>query len=203
MLSPRGEPIHGSNPGWLGNLFTRRKLWGVNARMTYVSGSRNFIQDEFASGIGQFGGAASRVIVVGGDAKRPVVAGDFAINIFPSDDLTIVNNTSVYSNRIDGNSSYSEVDTGLNLGTTLNFRYIGIRTVTNSTDVNYRVRKWLGFFGGYHYSDRLIKTVDSFSLPEFANSTERHEYQVSNHLNSGVAGIRLRPWKPLSFNLSG
>ncbi len=199
----RGEPIHGSNPGWLGNLFTRRKLWGINARMTYVSGSRNFVQDEFASGTSQFGGAANRVIVVGGDAKRPVTAGDFAINFFPTENLTVVNNTSIFSNRIDGNSSYSEVNTGLDLGTTLYFRYIGIRTVSNSTDANYRVNKWLGFFAGYHYSDRLIRTVDSSSIPAFANSTARDEYYVSNHLNSGVAGVRVRPWKPFSISLSG
>jgi hypothetical protein len=199
----RGEPIHGSNPGWLGNLFTRRRLWGMNARMTYVSGSRNFIQDEFASGIGQFGAAANRVIVVGGDAKRPVVAGDFTLSFFPTESITVVNNTSIFSNRIDGNSSYSEVNTGLDLGTTFNFRYIGIRTVTNSTDINYRVNQWLGFFGGYHYSDRLINTVDSFTIPQFANSTERQEYHVSNHMNSGVAGVRVRPWKPFTVNLSG
>ena len=45
----------GANPGWLGNLFTRRKLWGVNARLTYVSGRGDFALDELASGIGQFG----------------------------------------------------------------------------------------------------------------------------------------------------
>jgi hypothetical protein len=199
----RGEPIHGSNPGWLGNLFTRRKLWGVNARMTYVSGSRDFIQDEFSSGIGQFGGAANRVIVVGGNAKRPVAAGDFAISFFPTENLTVVNNTSVFSNRIDGNSSYSEVNTGFDLGTTINFRYIGIRTVANATDVNYRVNNRLGFFAGYRYSDRLIKTVDGFTNPQPGGGTDREAYQVSNHMNSGVAGVRLRPWKPFTLNLSG
>ena len=46
----RSQPIHGSNPGWLGNLHTRRKLWGMNARMTYVSGKNDFALDESAQG---------------------------------------------------------------------------------------------------------------------------------------------------------
>jgi len=199
----RSQPIHGSNPGWLGNLFTRRKLWGVNARMTYVSGHRDFALDELASGIGQFGTPASRQIVVGGDANRPELAGDFSVSLFPTERLTVVNNTSITSNRIDGNSSYSEFVTGLNLGTTLYFRYMGVRTVSNSTDLNYRVKKWIGFYAGYHYSDRLIRTIEGLDIPAFANASENDVYQVSNHLNSATVGIRIRPWKPLTFNLDG
>src|SRR4051794_18266303 len=30
----RSAPIHGSNNGWLGNIFARHKLWGVNGRAT-------------------------------------------------------------------------------------------------------------------------------------------------------------------------
>lgn len=199
----RSEPIHGSNPGWLGNLFTRRKLWGINARMTYVSGSRDFLMDEVAFGTSQFGGTGGRQIVAGGNAKRPDLAGDFALQLFPTEQLTVVNNTSILSNRIDGGSSYSEVQNGFNLGQTIYFRYLGIRMVTNSTDVNYRAAKKVGFFAGYHYSDRLIRTIEGFTIPAFANSTENDFYHVSNHLNSGVAGIRFRPWKPLSLTVDG
>ena len=109
----RSQPLHGANPGWLGNLFTRRKRWSANGRMTYVSGSRDFALVESASGIGQFGGAASRQIFVGGNASRPVAAGDFAFSLFPTDRLTIINNTSVVSNRINGTSEYTEFLSGL------------------------------------------------------------------------------------------
>jgi len=199
----RSAPIHGANPGWFGNLFTRRKLWGVNARMTYVSGHNDFALDESAAGIGQFGSPATRQIVVGGDAHRPDLAGDFSLSLFPTERLTVVNNTSLTSNRIDGNSSYTEFITGLNLGATIYFRYLGIRTVSNSTDVNYRLKKWIGFYAGYHYSDRLIRTIEGFDLPAFAGATGSDIYQVSNHLNSVTAGVRIRPWKPLTFNLDG
>jgi hypothetical protein len=199
----RSEPVHGANPGWLGNLFIRRKLWGVNARLTYVSGRRDFALTESAVGTGQFGGTANRQIVVGGNAKRPDLAGDFNLSLFPSERLTVVNNTSIASNRIDGNSTYSEVVTGLNFGATVYFRYLGIRTVGNSTDVNYRVRNWIGLYAGYHYSDRLIRTIDGFDIPAFAGSTENDVYRVSNHLHTARAGVRVRPWKPLTFNLEG
>jgi hypothetical protein len=199
----RAAPIHGSNPGWLGNLFTRRKAWAVNARITYVSGSRDFLLNEAASGISQFGGPGSRQIVAGGDAKRPDLAGDAALQFFPTDRLTIVNNTSVLSNRIDGQSSYSEVQNGLDLGQTIYFRYLGIRMVTNSTVVNYRITKKLGVFAGYNYSDRLIRTIEDSTLPAFANSTLNNMYQVSNHLNSVDAGIRFRPWKAFSITADG
>jgi hypothetical protein len=199
----RSEPIHGSNPGWLGNLFTRRKLWGVNARATYTNGSRDFALDEVAFGTGQFGGAASRQIFVGGNASRPDFAGDFAINLFPTENLTIINYTSGVSNRVDGLSSYSEVQNGTDLGQTIFFRFLGVRLITNSTDANYRITNRIGVYGGYHYSDRLVRTIDGFTLPAFANSSDQASYHVSNHLNSGVLGLRFRLWKPVTVKVDG
>ncbi|MCD6031482.1 MAG: hypothetical protein K0S78_3656, partial [Thermomicrobiales bacterium] len=153
----RSEAVHGDNHGWIGNLTTRRRWWAVNARATYLSGARSFAQSEAAFGTSQFGGAASRQILVFGNARRPSTAGDFALSIFPTDKLTVVNNTSILSNRIEGNSSYSEVETGNDFGQTLNFRFIGIRTVTNSTDLNYRATRQLGLYAAYRFSDREIR----------------------------------------------
>jgi hypothetical protein len=199
----RSQPVHGSNPGWLGNLFTRRKLWGMNARITYNSGNNDFALVEAASGTGQFGGPANRQIVVGGSARRPMLAGDFSISLYPGERLTLVNNTSVFSNRIDGDSTYSEVLTGANFGTTLNFRYLGIRTVTNSTDANYSASRWLGLFAGYEYSDRLVRTIEGSEIPGLAGTSASDLYEVSNHLNTGRAGFRLRPVKPFTITLGG
>jgi hypothetical protein len=197
----RSQPIHGSNNGWLGNLFTRRKHWGVNARLTYVDGQNDFALIEAASGLSQFGQAATRQILVGGNASRPDLAGDFAVSLFPTDNLTLVNNTSISNNRIDGLSSYTEYFTGFNLGTTIYFRYLAIRTITNSSDLNYRASKWLGFYGGYHYSDRQVRTIEALSLPAFGGAGTNNSYSVTNQLQSGLAGIRVRPIKPLTINL--
>jgi len=199
----RSEPIHGENPGWIGNLTTRRHYWGINARATYLSGARNFIENEAAFGTSQFGGAATRQILVSGDAKRPSTAGDFALQFFPTEKITIVNNTSILSNRINGTSSYSEVETGLDFGTTINFRYLGIRTLTNSTDVNYRLTKVFGVYAAYRYSDRELRYTTGSDFPAIPGSAFSDSTTISNHLNSGVLGIRLRPWKPLTINLDG
>jgi hypothetical protein len=199
----RSEPIHGENPGWIGNLNTRRHYWGINARATYLSGARNFIENEAAFGTSQFGGAASRQILVTGNAKRPSVAGDFAIQLFPTDKLTIINNTSVLSNRINGTSSYSEIETGLDFGTTINFRYLGIRTVANSTDVSYRVTKVFGVYAAYRYSDRELRYTVGNDFPAVPGSAFSDTTTVSNHLHSGVLGIRIRPIKPFTINLDG
>jgi hypothetical protein len=199
----RSSPLHGLTPGWLGNLFTKRKYWGVNARITYVKGTGNFALDEFASGIGQFGSPASRQITVGGEATRPETTGDFNLSLFPTERLTITNYTSINSDRISGDSNYSEILTGLNLGATLNFRFLGIRTVVNLTDINYKLNNWFGFYGGYHYSDRLVTTVEGSQIPTVANSLVSNTYNVTNILNTGVAGVRFHPLKPLTITFDG
>jgi hypothetical protein len=187
----RSEPVHGANPGWLGNLLTQRNKWSANARLTYVSGQRDFITDELASGLSQFGTAATRRILVSGSARRPMLAGDLNLSFFPTGKLTVVNNTSVTSNRIDGWSTLSEFSNGTDLGATVSFRYLGIRTVANSTDLTYRASTKAGFYGGYRFSNRRIRSV----------STERSE--VDNTLHSGRIGIRLRPVKPFTINVDG
>ena len=198
----RSQPVHGANPGWFGNLFTRRKFWNVDARMTYVSGNRDFALVESSAGIGQFGDPATRQILVGGNASRPDAAGDFSFSLFPTDRLTFINTTSVVSNRIDGTSNYTEYQNGSG-ATTINFRYLGIRTVANLTDVNYRISPWLGVYAAYNYSDRLVKTIEAFAFPPTDTSLTSDLYQVSNHLNSGRLGLRIRPVKPFTINLDG
>jgi hypothetical protein len=199
----RSQPIHGSDPGWMGNLFKRTKYWAVNARVAYNSGHNDFALDESVLGVSQFGGAASRQIVVGGDAKRPDMSDNLSLSFFPTERLTLTNHTSLSSDRIDGASSYSEVLTGTNLGLTLYFQYLGIRTITNSTRLNYRAAKWFGFYGGWNYSDRQVSTTQGETLPAFANSTVNNAYEVTNQIRSGIVGVHMRPLKALSINLDG
>ncbi len=196
----RSEPYHGSNPGWLGDLVTNRKHWALNARMTYTGGRRDFALDEAATGL-NFGLAANRQILVTGNADRPVLAGDFSVSLFPTDRLTIVNNTSVHNARTVGDSNYTEFSNITGQFATLNFRYLGVRTLANSTDLNFRLTPWFGFYAGYQYSDRLITTTEGFATPgtDFENAT----YERNNHLNVGTLGVRIRPVKPLSINLEG
>jgi hypothetical protein len=199
----RSEPYHGSNPGWLGNLHADHKRWGMNARMTYVAGNRDFAMNEFEAGLSRFGAATNRQILMAGNAQRPVMAGDFSASLFPTDKLTLVNTTTVHNTRIDGDSYLTEFDNGTGQATTLNFNFLGVRTIANSTDLNYRVRNWIGLYAGYVYSDRQIRFEEAFVFPQIAGTNFTSLNEQSNHLNAERLGIRLRPLKPLTINLDG
>jgi hypothetical protein len=185
----------------MGNIFTRRKLWGLNARAVYVKGVGDFSLNEFAGGIGQFGSSATRQVAVGGEAERPNLIGDLNLSLFPNERLTISNNTSVNSQRISGDSVYSEVFTGLNLGSTLYFQYLGIRTVINSSEMDYRIAKWIGVYAGYHYSDRQVNTIQGAGSYNVAGTYGAESESVTNILQAGVAGVRIRPVQALTVNL--
>jgi len=193
----RIEPQHGNSPFWRGNLHGERKSWAVNARITYVGARRNFILDETAVGVVR--NATNRQIVAGGNATRPTTAGDFSISIFPGERLSVVNNTSVYSTRINGDSLYSEVNNN-RPSNQVYFQFLGIRTITNSTDINYRASSMIGLYGGYHYSSRVIRSTENFSIPAF-DIAEGVTARQENHVHSGLAGLRLRPAKPLTISL--
>jgi hypothetical protein len=197
----RSEPYHGSNPAWLGNLYSNRKHWAVNARLTYVSGSRDFALNELAQGTDRFGAAANQQIAVTGNAQRPAMAGDFTASLFPTDRLTVVNHTALSNTRIDGDSYFTEFDNGTGFGTTLNFQFLGVRTISNATDVNYRVNNWFGVYAGYTYSDRQIRTLEAFSIPDEAGTASSALYEQESHLNAGTLGVRIHPLKPLTLNL--
>uniref|UniRef100_Q01RS4 Uncharacterized protein n=1 Tax=Solibacter usitatus (strain Ellin6076) TaxID=234267 RepID=Q01RS4_SOLUE len=197
----KAQPVHGRNPGWLGNLLATHKMWAVNARMSYLEGHDDFAMSEFATGLSRFGDAANRQISVIGNGDRPTVTGDLNLSFFPTKKLTIVNNTSVNSLRINGNSAYTDIIDGSNSGQTIYFRYLGIRMVTNMTDVNYQVKGWVAIYGEYGYTDRLVKTEENFFLPAFPSTTPNDVYDNSNHLNTGTIGVRARIWKPLTASV--
>lgn len=199
----RSEPYHGSNPGWLGNLHADHKRWGMNARMTYVAGNRDFAMNELETGLSRFGAATNRQILMAGNAQRPVMTGDFSVSLFPTEKLTVVNTTTVHNTRIDGDAYLTEFDNGTGQATTLNFDFLGVRTIANSTDLNYRVRNWIGLYAGYVYSDRQIRFEEAFVFPQIAGTNFTSLYEQSNHLNAERVGIRLRPIKPLTINLDG
>jgi hypothetical protein len=56
-------------------------------------------------------------------------------------------------------------------------------------------------YGGYSYTHRLVRTIEGFSLPAFANSTENDVFETNNYQDTGLVGVHFRPVKPLSVNL--
>lgn len=197
----RAEPYHGNTPLWRVNLHRESKVWAMNGRFSYAGGRRDFVLDEMALGTDRFGAARNRQIVVAGNARRPVATGDFLLSFTPGDKFSLVNNTSVYNNRIDGNAAYLEFDNARASANLAYFQFLGMRVVSNSTEAGYRVTKWLGFRGGYQYSARRVSSVEA-TAPEGAG-LQALRYTQESHLHSGVAGIRLQPLRPLTINLDG
>lgn len=195
----RSEPYHGANPYWLGNLNKSGKTLAVNGRVTYVDGKRNFIMDENAFGGTPFG-AQNQQVLVGGDASRPSITGDLSITVFPTSSLTLVNNTSIDSTRIDGTSDYGQFNLATQTADFISFRYLGLRTIANATDLHYRAKNWFSIYGGYHYSARRIEDIEDFAVPgPFSGA----EFVQQNHLQAGLVGIRFKPVKAMTINLEG
>ena len=75
--------------------------------------------------------------------------------------------------------------------------------MTNSTDANYRVKDWIGFYAGYRYTDRLVRTIEGFRLAGVPNSTTKRSTRIRITCTPGRLGVRIRPVKNLTANLEG
>lgn len=197
----RTEPYRGDTPGWRVNLFKDGKsLWGVNGRVTYSSGRRQFAFDESGVGTDRLGSALNRQILVDGDAERHVTTGQLTLSLFPTDKLTLTNHSSLYSTRMEGNSSYVELSSALRLLERVDFQFLGVRNFSNSTDASYQLAKRVQVHGGYQYAQRLFRSVE---LQNFGDFTDRLEASQKNHAHAGLFGIRLQPVTGLTVALGG
>lgn len=195
------EPYQGTTPSFRLSLFRERgERWAVNGRFTYSSGNRDFSYSESAIGVNRFGAALNRQIAVGGNARRPVTTGNLTLSIFPTANLTITNHTAYHLSKMEGRSSYTEINNSSLDLTTLNFQYLGIRTVSNVTDLNLQIRPWIAVRGGYQFSNRDIKSVEQVIIEGFPGEIRS---QQSNRLNAGSAGVRIKPLKSMLLSVDG
>ena len=195
----RREPIHGRSPYWRGTIFRDFSHWfSLNGRFTFTNGKGQFIQNETAIGPAPSLGDINRLILVFGDSRRPVTTGNLTFTIFPSSRLSFTNQVSVYNTRMEGNNFYQEFnDANLDFAQ-YNFQVLDIRTIGNSSILNYQFNKWLGAFAGYQYSDRRIRSVTGQTVDTFTNSIAATQ---TNIVHTGSGGIRIRPIKPLTIVL--
>lgn len=193
------DPNHGASPYWRAALFTDRKVFNVNGRFTYTAGRKAFVVDESSAGL-VAAGAENRQIITFGEAERPVATGNLNLSFTPGSKLTLTNGTSVYNVRTLGNSFFSQVDNVTGAVTFLNYNYLGIRTIANDTNLNYQISPVWGLTAGYHYTDRLIQSVEQTL---FAGKVFTIPSQQTNVLNSGDVGLRVKPWKPVTVLVSG
>jgi len=191
----RDEPYHGNSPYWRVALFKEARLWAFNGRFTYVSGRRSFVMDETSAGLDRFGQSATRQIVTFGNAQRPALASNATFSVFPSGNVTVTNQTSLNNIRMVGNAVFTQILNGEIGAPFVPFTYLGIRTVSNATDVDYRPARWAGLRGGYQYSSRRIRSIEDFGA---GTGTP---VEQTNGLHTGLVGIRLRPTKGLTMNV--
>lgn len=194
----RTEPIHGTSPYWRVGLFRNDPHFNVNGRFTYTGGMRNFISNEVAIGFNQLGAASNQQIVTFGNARRPFATGNLTVSVFPTNKLSIVNHTSLYSVRTDGNSAYLQFDNATRSANLLYYQYLGIRTVANETDFKYQLFPWLDLHGGYEYSNRKISSTQQFAI---SGTSSTLPYFQTNELNTGNFGFHMTLLKQLNIAL--
>lgn len=198
----RAQPWRGESPSWRVNLFSNdSRRYALNGRFSYVDGQRNFILDETSLGTIRLGGAAqNRQYLLFGTGNRPVTAANFTASVFPTEKLSVSNHTAFNQTKMEGDASYREFNNAILGLTTFNFNFLGIRAFTNSTDVSYRVQRWLGFSGGYQFTTRRIRSTEQLSGDGFLDSVRAEQ---TNQIHTGLLGVRIQPVKPLTINLDG
>lgn len=197
----RSQPYRGTASSWFGNLFGEFRLLAVNAHATYTGGRGDFAQNELASGIGTGGVTAQRVIAVTGNGDRPVLTGDFNFTLFPASRFSLINNTSGANVRTVGTNNYTQFDLGTFSFASQNFQSLAIRLVTNATDARFRFSKGFDVFGGFRYSDRLIRSVEDQADP--GSPLDGVTAQQTNITRAGIAGFNWLPMKNLRAHLEG
>lgn len=194
----RTEPYEGKSPYWRIALFRNEKRYGINARYSNVSGRRSFAFDEAATGFDRLGTARTRQVVLSGEGSRPVTTASLNISFLPVSRLTITNHTGFTNTRIDGNAIYREVNNANASDATRDFNFLGIRTIQTLTDALLSVTNTVSLYGGYHFSDRRIRSREGQA---FLDTTFTDEHEQQNRVHAGLAGLRLRPFKPLTIQL--
>lgn len=199
-LFNRVQPYHGTSPYWRGTLFRNTNLLNINARFTYTSGERAFVTNETAFGTNQFGALTDQQIVTLGNASRPVTTGNVTLTLFPTQQLSITEQFSVYNIRTAGNSAYVQYNDATETSDVLYYQYLGVRTLATGTDAVYHARPWLGLHASYEFSDRRI--ASSAQLAPVGTPFTTPYLQI-NQLNTGTVGVRVRAWKQLIILLDG
>jgi hypothetical protein len=203
----RSQPMRGLTEGWFGNLSRNEKYWAMNARMTYSMGDTTTVYVENESGASTapnaacsncgFGPPVNAFSYMPGSARRPFTAGDFSFSLFPTSKLTITNTSSVQSNRFDGTGQ--ELRVLSNGAPTINrfwTFHLASERVSDSLDLNYQVNKWLGLNSEYRYTARWLIN----DLIRTGTTNSRDLNSLSNHLNTGTFGFRLKPMRSLSVS---
>ncbi len=200
------QPYHGTSPYWRVGLFRdRNRFFAVNGRFTYVAGNRDYIDNETSAGTTLSGFPATRQILIFADARRPALAANLNITIFPTSFLTITNQTTGNNIRMLGNGLFSEIDNGFATTPYVPFTLLAIRTLANSTDAEIRLHKAVSVHAGYQYSDRRIQVLDGQQNAGLPAPTPPANIPITqyNHQHDGTLGFRIRPFSGFTLMADG
>jgi hypothetical protein len=150
--------------------------------------------------VDRFGQARNRQILVGGNARRPVITAGGTLTLFPKGALVVTNHTSFHQTRMEGDARYRELDNATLTEQRFDFQYLGIRNLSNATAANWRALPWLALRGGYQVSERRVRSVQQQEVEGFAFATRAEQ---DNRLHAGSAGVRLQPHTSLVLLLDG
>jgi len=187
----RAEPYHGNTPVTMVALRTEKERWiGVSGRFVYSNGNRNWALSETVDAFNPQSSAQTlRQTMLLGDASREQGSGDFTVSLTPSEKITLTNTTAVSSTRIHGGASFLEVSRFTNQF--LDFEELGIRFITNATELNVRPVEQFGVYGAYRFSTRRVRSSSGREFPGFAFRSP--ELAVDNDVHAGAAGLRWLP----------
>jgi hypothetical protein len=196
----RTQPYRGRTPGWLVTVYGEHKWFAANGRFTYSGGRGNFVQNETAVGISRLGTGQNVQDVISGNADRPVITGDLNLTVSPTSRLSFTNNTSVSNVRVSGNNLFEQFNNSTFTSELVNFQFLGILLITNSTDVHYRFSKKFDAFAGYRYADRQVRSIEAAVAPGPTFNTTASQ---TNLLHAGVAGFSWIPLADLRVHVEG
>jgi hypothetical protein len=98
-----------------------------------------------------------------------------------------------------GNDFYELLDNATSAVQTVNFQFLGVRLIANSTDLRYRLSKKLDLFAGFRYSDRQIRSTEDEAIP--GSPFQGISAGQNNKLRAGVAGVNWTPVRDLRLHL--
>ncbi|MGA7414716.1 MAG: hypothetical protein WBW33_29875, partial [Bryobacteraceae bacterium] len=190
----RSAPAHATNPSWT-LLFLHSDKWaGINGNFTYANGKGSFVSDESIFG-GGFLATPIQQIQTSGEGRQPVATGNLNINVDVTNSLTLTSHTSFYGGRTEGTNAYFEQEAPGQVSQVLYFQSLDIRTATTDMQADQRVTRWLDIFCGYEYSNRLIDSVQQFTV---ADSLTRIPFSQTNQENDGFFGLKMQAMKSLT-----
>lgn len=189
----RDEPVRGRTPSWRGTLHWEPVRWLIaQGRGTHAAGERDFLYDEAARGTDRFGADRNRQILLSGSGRRVVSSGSGTVTLRPAEAWNLSHQFAFHQTRMEGDARYAEWSNGSQGLALASFQNLGIRLVSNASEVAWQPRKWVALYGNFQVSERQVRSRE---LLETALPATAPFVTQTNRQKAGAGGVRLQPAK--------